>query len=136
MTTPKGGTLAARAVARCERGYVVETAARRHRVPADEPRTRGGTDTGPTPAELVASALGACTAITLRMYAERKGWELATVEVDCRAFVEGAGYRFERSIRVSAPLGDEQRARLGEIAEKTPVTRLVKAGAPIATELR
>jgi putative redox protein len=136
VTAQAPGTLAGRAVARSEAGYAVEAAVRHHRVASDEPKARGGTDTGPSPAELVAAALAACTAITLRMYAERKGWELGAVEVDCRAFAEKAGYRFERSIRIGAATTEEQRARLAEIAEKTPVTRLVKAGAPIATAIR
>jgi len=96
-------------------------------VPADEPAAAGGTDTAATPLELVASGLAACTAITLRMYAERKGWDLGAVRVDCRAFVAGSGYRFERVVRLGAPLADEQKARLGEIAEKTPVAPLSRA---------
>jgi putative redox protein len=135
MTTPTEGAMAASAHARCEVKYQVQTSVRRHQVPADEPLAAGGTDTAPSPLELLTSGLAACTAITLRMYAERKGWELGTVRVDCRAFAEGGGYRFERVIRLGAPLDDEQRRRLGEIAEKTPVTRIVKAGAPVATEL-
>jgi putative redox protein len=136
MTTPTEGALAASVHARCEAKYAVETTVRRHRVHADEPPERGGSDTGPSPVEGLAAALAACTAITLRMYAERKEWELGIVKVDCRAVVAGRGYRFERSIEVTAPLTDEQRGRLGEIAEKTPVTRIVKAGASVTTELR
>jgi putative redox protein len=135
MTGTAAGALAASVHARCERRYQVQTSARRHQVAADEPAASGGGDTAPTPLELLATGLAACTAITLRMYAERKGWELGTVKVDCRAFAEGTGYRFERAIRIAAPLADEQRARLAEIAEKTPVTRIVKAGAPVATDL-
>ena len=136
MTTPAEGALAASVHARCERTYQVDAAVRSHRVQADEPVASGGGDTAPTPLELLASGLAACTAITLRMYAERKGWELGEVKVDCRAFAAGAGYRFERVIRLGAPLDEAQRTRLGEIAEKTPVTKVVKAGAPVATELR
>jgi putative redox protein len=136
MTTGIEGALVGRAQARCATGYAVEAAARHHRVAADEPKGRGGTDTGPTPVELVAAGLAACTAITLRMYAERKGWELGLVEVDCRAFAQGEGYRFARTIRIGGAATEEQRARLAEIAERTPVTKLVKAGAAISTELR
>jgi putative redox protein len=114
----------------------VETAVRRHRLLSDEPAGRGGSDSGATPLEALAAALAACTAITLRMYAERKGWELGVVEVGCRVLVAGQGFRVERSIQVAAPLTGEQRGRLAEIAEKTPVTRIVKAGAPVATVLR
>jgi putative redox protein len=136
MTTPAEGTLAASVHARCQAKYAVETAVRHHRVPADEPASRGGGDAAPTPLELLASALAACTAITLRMYAERKGWELGEVQVECRALAAGDGYRFDRVIHLGRPLAEAQRARLAEIAEKTPVTRVVKAGAPVTTALR
>jgi putative redox protein len=130
------GALAASVHARCERKYAVETGVRHHRIPADEPADKGGGDAAPTPMEALAAALAACTAITLRMYGERKGWELGEVKVDCRAFVDGPGYRFERTIRLSAALPEEAKARLAEIAEKTPVTKVVKAGAPVATKVR
>jgi putative redox protein len=136
MTTPAGSAPAATVHARCAAGYAVESTARRHRLLADEPIAAGGGDGGPSPVELVATGLAACTAITLRMYAERKGWELGAVSVDCRAWAEDGHHRFERTIGFGAPLSAEQRTRLGEIAEKTPVTKLVRAGAPIATELR
>jgi putative redox protein len=134
--SPPEGALAASVHARCEVKYGVELAARGHRLSSDEPTARGGGDGGPAPTELLAAALAACTAITLRMYAEVKGWELGEVKVDCRVFVEGKGHRLERVIRLGAPLSDAQRARLGEIAERTPVTKVVKAGAPVTTELR
>jgi putative redox protein len=136
MTTPAEGALAASVHARCERQYQVATSVRSHQVAADEPASNGGTDTAPTPLELLTAGLASCTAITLRMYAARKGWELGEVKVDCRAFVAGAGYRFERVIRAGAPLDEAQRARLAEIAEKTPVTKIVKGGAPLTTQLR
>jgi putative redox protein len=135
MSSPSEGALAASVHARCAEKYGVETAIRRHRVLADEPPSHGGADAGPSPTEHLVNALAACTAITLRMYAEGKGWELGAIQVDCRAFVEGKGYRLERSIRIAAPLADEQRARLAEIAEKTPVTKVVKAGAALATTM-
>ena len=90
-------------------------------------------DAGPSPYELVLAGLGACTAITLRMYAQRKGWELGEVTVELRLFKDGDAARIEREVRFSAPLSDEQRARLGEVVEKTPVTKTIKAGAPIET---
>jgi putative redox protein len=136
MTIPTEGTLVASVHARCEARYSVDTTIRGHRLPADEPASRGGSDSGPTPVEGVAAALAACTAITLRMYAERKGWELQTVKVDCRAFAADTGYRFERSIQITAPLDAVQLSRLAAVAERTPVTKIVRAGAPIATDLR
>lgn len=136
MSADSQGALAASVHSTNETGFAVETRVRRHRLLADEPTASGGTDTAPTPLEMLATGLASCTAITLRMYAERKGWALGTVKVDCRGFVEGKGYRFERRITLGAPLTDEQRGRLAEIADRTPVTRVVMSGAPVATELR
>jgi putative redox protein len=135
MSETTDGALAASVHARCEQKYAIETAIRHHRVQADEPAAKGGGDTAPTPMEALAAALAGCTAITLRMYAERKGWELGTVKVDVRAYVDGPGYRFERSVKISAPLGDDEKGRLLEIADKTPVTKAVKAGSPVVTKL-
>ncbi len=100
--------------------------------------SRGGTDTGPSPYELLLAGLGACTAITLRMYAERKGWQLGTIHVDLELHKddEGDTGRIARVVSFSAPLQPEQKARLAEIAEKTPVTRTIKAGAVIDTTFR
>src|SRR5262249_9973042 len=114
-------------------GYTQDITIRQHRVAADETKAAGGADAGPTPFELLLAGLGACTSITLRMYAERKGWQLGEVSVDLRLFKDGDATRIERDVRLSAPLSDEQRARLAEIAEKTPVTKTVKQGAAIAT---
>ncbi len=133
MTSPADGTLAASVHARCAEKYAVETTARRHRVLADEPASRGGMDGAATPMEILAAGLAACTAITLRMYAERKNWELGEVKVDCRVVEQDGAYRVERTIRIGAALEEDRRARLAEIAEKTPVTRLVKQGAAIRT---
>ena len=119
-------------------GYANTIRARQHTLTADEPRTGGGTDTGPSPYELLLAGLGACTAITLRMYAERKGWELGEVHVDLELHKDGEGDtgRIARAISFGAPLSAEQKTRLAEMAEKTLVTRTVKAGAPIATVVR
>jgi putative redox protein len=134
MTTEatEGGIVAA-AIVESHAGYAQDIRTGHHTLQADEPVVSGGTDTGPTPYSLLLSALGACTAITLRMYAARKGWELGTTHVSLRLLHEGKGHRIEREIRFGAPLTDEQRERLAEIAEKTPVTRTLVEGLTIAT---
>lgn len=127
-----------------EAAYAQRIRAGHHQLSADEPRALGGQDTGPAPYALVLSGLVACTSITLRMYAERKGWALGPVRVDAviikddagdgSAGVEG-GERIERTIILSAALDDAQRARLAEIAEKTPVTKTLRRGTPIVTRI-
>lgn len=108
-----------------------------HTLTADEPVEGGGSGIGPSPYALLLSALGACSSITLRMYAERKGWELGRIEVELRMLKSrDGGDQIEREVSFSAPLSDEQRARLAEIVEKTPVTKTIKAGAAIRTTLR
>jgi putative redox protein len=84
---------------------------------------------------LVLAGLGAGTSITLRMYAEKKGWNLGTMEVSVALQHEGELQRIDRRIAFSAPLLAEQRSRLAEISEKTPVTRILKAGIAIRTVL-
>jgi putative redox protein len=107
-----------------------------HVVPSDEPSARGGGDTGPSPVGLLLAALASCTSITLRMYAERKAWDLGTVHVDLRLMRVGGAERIERTIRIGAALAPEQLARLGEIADKTPVTKMIGSGVPIATRVQ
>ena len=119
-----------------EAGYAQVIESGGHRLGADEPVASGGTDTGPAPYGLLLAALGACTSITLRMYAERKGWQLGKIHVALRHVktAEG-GEHIERDVRFAAPLTDEQRARSADIVEKTPVTKTIKAGATINTRL-
>jgi putative redox protein len=104
-----------------------------HMIVADEPVANGGGDAGASPFGLMLGALAACTSITLRMYADRKGWSLGVVNVDVSLSRDGDVQRIERVIRFGAPLSDEQKQRLAEIADKTPVTKVVRAGMPIAT---
>ncbi|HVA10203.1 MAG TPA: OsmC family protein [Acidimicrobiales bacterium] len=116
--------------------YRVDIAVGRHQVTADEPVAGGGGDLGPSPFGLLLSGLAACTAITLRMYASRKGWELRTLDVDVRyeVDVEKKG-KVLRAITLPSDLSPEQRQRLGEIAERTPVTLALRQGTPIDTTL-
>jgi len=128
-------TIAGTAISESDAGYAQSIRAGKHSVISDEPTERGGTESGPAPYELVLAGLSACTAITLRMYAARKGWELGHIRVLSRMFKEEGGDRIDREIRISAPLDDEKRAKLLEIADKTPVTKTIAAGTKIATKL-
>lgn len=93
-----------------------------HSLIVDEPREKGGTDTGPAPTRVLGAALAGCTAITVEMYAERKGWELGQVEVEVEIHYDGpVASRFDVELRCDAELNDEQRERLRVIAGKCPV---------------
>jgi putative redox protein len=116
--------------------YHVDIQAGQHPLYADEPVDHGGADSGPTPFGLLLSGLGACTAITLRMYADRKDWPLEGLNVQLTYRVQDGATRWiDRAITLRGPLDDDQRARLAEIAEKTPVTKAVRAGTEIRTTI-
>jgi putative redox protein len=128
-------------------GYAQEIVAAKHVLRADEPAEYGGTDTGPSPYGLLLAALGSCTSMTLRMYADRKEWPLAGVRValdhakihardcaDCET-KEGRIDRIERRIRLEGDLDAEQRARLLEIADKCPVHRTLEGKIEIRSTL-
>ncbi|HTT12485.1 MAG TPA: OsmC family protein [Burkholderiaceae bacterium] len=105
----------------------------RHTMLANERAAHGGADAGPMPFEYLLSALGSCTSITLRMYAERKGWRLGTVNLSLVLHRSAEGDRIDRRIAVSASLSAGQTTRLAEICEKTPVTLTLKSGIGIRT---
>ncbi len=117
-----------------------------HRLTADEPEP-AGTDTGPTPHNLLAAALGTCTSMTLIQYARRKEWPLETVTVVLRHYKidaaecegcttkEGKIDRIERAIELGGDLSDEQRQRLLEIADKCPVKRTLQSEIDIQSRL-
>lgn len=107
----------------------------RHSLLADEPAALGGQDAGPAPYDLLLASLGACTAITLRMYAARKGWPLAEATVDLKHYKDGDRSKITRVLHLTGDLDAGQRARLADIAERTPVTLTLKAGLDVATTL-
>jgi putative redox protein len=109
--------------------YATSLAARGHALSADEPADLGGTDAGPTPIELLLAALSSCTLITLRMYADRKGWPMEAARVDATHEREGVQDRIAVRLTLDGPLDATQRARLVEIAGKCPVHRML-AGTP------
>jgi putative redox protein len=101
---------------------------------SDEPSVLGGEGAGATPYELVIAGLGACTAITLRMYADLRSWPLESGGVDLEQYRVDNAMVIERSLRLLG-VDDAQKARLVDIAERTPVTLTLKAGIPIRTHL-
>jgi putative redox protein len=104
-----------------------------HHLVSDEVADVGGEDRGPTPHELVLGGLGACTTMTLKMYAERKGWPLTDVRVTLSGQQREGRLHIMRAIALSGALDAEQRQRLIEIADKCPVHKSLSAGAVIQT---
>lgn len=129
-------------------GYQTEIVANGHSLLADEPIAVGGANTGPTPYDYLVSALGACTSITLRMYADRKDWPLEAVTVrlkhekihaeDCRRCEEKKGKidHIEREIELAGTLDEAQRKRLLEIADRCPVHRTLHKAVSIDSRLK
>ena len=127
--------------------YALDLAAGPHQLTASEPADVGGADTGPTPYELLAAALAACTTLTLRMYTDRKGWQLGRLTVavrysrvhaeDCAGCETRATHldRFERVIEVAGAIPPEQQAKLLEIADKCPVHRTLHGPVEVTTRL-
>ena len=102
---------------------------------ADEPEDNGGKDAGLAPYDLLVSALGACTAITLRMYAGRKAWPLTGAEVALHFYREDGVEKIERVVTLTGDLDEAQRTRLAQVCERTPVTLTLKTGLAITTRL-
>ena len=129
-------------------GFVQQITAGRHRLTSDEPVDAGGTDAGPSPYDLLLSALGSCTSMTVAMYARRKAWPLENVTVvlrysrihavdcaDCET-KEGMLDRIELDLQLDGTLTGEQRDKLLEIAHKCPVHRTFISKIDIQARLR
>lgn len=128
-------------------GFRTGVAVRQHTLVADEPTSVGGTDLGPTPYDLLGAALGTCTAMTLRMYADRKKWPLQGVTVhvehdrvhteDCAACEAEGGQidRLRRTVTLDGPLDGAQREKLLAIADRCPVHRTLEGEIVIETAL-
>lgn len=104
-----------------------------HRLRADEEEDKGGAGTGPGPHELLLAALGSCTAMTLKVYAERKGWPLTDVVVELNASTTPAGFVITRLLTLEGELDAVQRQRLLEIADKCPVHKTLSNTIAIQT---
>lgn len=128
-------------------GFAQEILVGRHRLVSDEPAGAGGTDTGPTPYDLLLAALGACTSMTAALYARRKSWPLESVTVrlrhnrihaeDCAncETQDGMLDRIDVSIEFAGPLTQEQRSRLHEITGRCPVRRTLESEIEIRSRL-
>ena len=117
-----------RATATQRSKFTHDVKVRKHQMTADEPADHGGDDLGPSPQELLAASLASCTAITMEMYAKRKGWNVDGLAVECDYLPaeRGAVTRFELIMKMPAHLSDEQVHKLQVIAAKCPVHRTLE----------
>jgi putative redox protein len=127
-----------RAVARRREGYTHEVEIDGHTIVVDEPTEAGGANLGPSPTRLIAGALASCTAITVELYAGRKGWELGDVEVvvDMEYGQSGVPTSFLVTTKLPKELSTEQQQRLGVMARKCPVHRTLSGETEITIDDR
>ncbi len=99
-----------------------------HQITADEPKAHGGTDAGPSPQELLAASLASCSAVTMEMYANRKGWDIGDVVVDViyEPSQRGSPTKFQMDVRLPKELPEDQREKLMQIVAKCPVHRTLE----------
>ena len=111
-----------------DRSFTHTVSIRNHELTVDEPPERDGEDEGPSPQELLAASLATCTAITMEMYAKRKGWDVGNLEVgvDYSPAERGCPTRFKLELRLPPDLTPEQRERLQVIAAKCPIHRTLE----------
>jgi putative redox protein len=114
-----------RATALQTNNFTHRVVVRDHQVTVDEPTAKGGKDQGPTPQELLAASLASCAAVTMEMYAARKGWKVDGIAVDCDYVPGGRGAptRFQLTLRLPSDLSPEQHQMLRTVAAKCPVHR-------------
>ena len=148
MSLPSSTTQTSVVIRGTGSGFAQEIVAGQHRLKADEPLSAGGTETGPTPYELLLAALGACTAMTVTMYARRKNWPLEAIVVrlshlkvhaeDCFTCDTEAGMldRIDCELELQGSLTPEQRLRLFDIAEKCPVHRTLTSEIEIRSSVK
>jgi putative redox protein len=118
-----------------ESQYQTQVTNGKHSIIADEPPEVGGSDTGLSPFELLLSSLGSCTAITLRMYANRKQWKISKIDVDLELFKVEGGTLIKRSLRFEGELTNEQKKRLEQIADLCPVHKMLVGNMMIETTI-
>jgi putative redox protein len=119
----------------CRPPYYEEIQCGRHALVADEPVDRGGLDAGPSPFAYLLSSLGACTAIALRRYCERRSWPIERLMVTLQLLGAPRSTHIVRVIHILGALTDKQRVRLAAVCERTPVTLALKCGIQIKTQL-
>lgn len=108
---------------------------RSHQLTVDEDASIGGADAGPSPHDLLDAALASCTALTLSLYAQRKGWPIDNIHVEVTHAESPGLYELTRQIRIEGNLDEEQRARLLAVAEKCPIHKALSGQFKIASQL-